>query len=57
MQIVKLKWLLISLTDSQTFFKINRVQAVDDIDRLCKFHKNLTSDADFVNLKWLLFLY
>ena len=28
------------------FFKINRVKAVDDIDKLCKFHKNLTTDAD-----------
>ena len=32
-----------SLTDCPIFFKINRVQAVDDIDKLCKFHKNLTT--------------
>ena len=45
MQIFNLKWLF-SLTDCLIFFKMNRVQAVDDIDKLCKFHKNLTSDAD-----------
>ena len=33
------------------FFKINRLQAVDDIDKLCKFHKNLTTDADCIRIK------
>ena len=28
------------------FFKINRGQSVDDIDKPCKFHKNLTTDAE-----------
>ena len=40
-QITNLKWLLF-LTDCPISFKINRVQAVDDIDKLCKFHENLT---------------
>ena len=47
------------------FFKIDRVRAVDDIDKLCKFHKNLTTNADFIAYtrnanfqhKWLLFPY
>ena len=30
------------------FFKINRAQAVDDIDKLCKFHENLTTNADCI---------
>ena len=30
----------------QVFFKIVRVQAVDDIDKLCKFHENLTKNVD-----------
>ena len=40
-QIINLKWLLF-LTDGQILHKFNRVQAVDDIDKLCKFHENLT---------------
>ena len=43
----------------------NRVQAVDNIlvDKLCKFHENLTTNAlrkqemQIFNLKWLLFPY
>ena len=30
-------------------FKINRVQAVDDIDKLCKFHENLATNADCIS--------
>ena len=29
-------------------FKINTVQTVDDIDTLCKFHENLTTNAEFI---------
>ena len=29
------------------FFKINRRQAIHDMDKLCKFHKNVTTNADF----------
>ena len=32
----------------QFLFKINRVQAVEDIDKLCRFHKNLTKNVDFI---------
>ena len=46
------------------FVQINRAEAVDDIDKLCKFHYNLTTNADshkqemqIFNLKWLLFPY
>ena len=28
--------------------KINRVQAVDDVDKLCIFHENLTTNADCI---------
>ena len=28
-------------------FNTNRVQAVDDIDKLCKFHENLYTNADY----------
>ena len=44
MQIINLKW----LTDCQILFKIKRVEAVDDIDKLCKFHENLTTNADCI---------
>ena len=30
-------------------FKINRVQAVDDIDKLCKFHENPAKNADCIS--------
>ena len=44
-QIIYLKWLLLT-------FNTNRVQAVDDIDKLCKFHENLYTNADYcVNKK------
>ena len=29
-------------------FKINRIQAINDINKLCYFHKNLTKDADLM---------
>ena len=47
MQIVNLKWFHFRLSDF-FFFKINRVQAVDDIDKLCKFHENPTTNADCI---------
>ena len=49
MHIINLKWLLL-LTDCQILFKIHRVQAVNDIDKLCKFHENLTTNADCLAL-------
>ena len=40
MQIINLKWLIFPYRSSDFFFfKINRFQAVDDIDKLCKFHE------------------
>ena len=30
------------------FLKTNKVQAVDDKDKLCKFHENLTTNADYI---------
>ena len=40
------------LTDYQILFKINRVQAVHNIDKVSKFHENLTSNTDYhVNKK------
>ena len=47
MQIINLKWLLF-LADCQILFKINRVQAVDDIGKLCNFRENLTTNADCI---------
>ena len=35
-----------SLTDCLFFFKINRVEAFDEMDKLCKFHENPTRTAD-----------
>ena len=42
LQIFNLKWLLFPL------FKIIMFQAVDDIDKLCKFHENLTTNANYI---------
>ena len=47
MQIFNLKWLL-SHTDCQIFLKIYRVEAMDEIDKLCKFYENLTKNVDFI---------
>ena len=63
MQMINLKWLLFPYWLFIFFPKFDRVQAVDDIDKLCKFHENLTTNGDFLhkqemqifNLKWLLF--
>ena len=33
---------------SDFFFKINRVQAIDDTKQLCKFHENPTTNKDFI---------
>ena len=46
-QIINLKWLF-SLTDCQIYVQINRVQAVDDIDKLCKFHDIWTTNTDCI---------
>ena len=35
-------------TDCQILFKIDKLQAVDDIDKLCKFHENLATNADCI---------
>ena len=49
MQIVNLKWLLFLYWLSDIFFfKINRVQVIDGIDKLCKFHGNPTKNVDFI---------
>ena len=37
-----------SLLTGRLFSKIDRVEAVDDIDKLCKFHENLTTNADYI---------
>ena len=39
-------------TECQIYFKIDRAQAINDINKLSKFHKNLTTDANYsVNKK------
>ena len=40
--------LLIVYPDCQIFFKINRVQAVDDVNKLCKFDEILTINVDCI---------
>ena len=37
-----------SLTDCLIFFKINGVEAIDEINKLCKFHENPTKNVDFI---------
>ena len=37
-----------SHTDCQIFLKINRVEAIDEMDKLCEFHENLTKNVDFI---------
>ena len=37
-----------SHTDCQSFLKINRAEAIDVIDDLCKFHENPTKNVDFM---------
>ena len=32
----------------RSFFKINRVEAIDEMDKMCKFYKNQTKNADFI---------
>ena len=37
------------------FFKINRVEAIDEMDKLCMFHENPTKNVDYlVNKKKIL---
>ena len=50
MQIFNLKKAIFPLLTQffSFFFKINMVQAVDDTDKLCKFHKNLTTNAECI---------
>ena len=31
--------------DCLIFLKINRVEAIDEMDKLCKFHENLTKNT------------
>ena len=47
MQIINLK-LLLYLTDCQILFENNRVETVDNIHKLCKFHENLTTNTDCI---------
>ena len=37
-----------SLTDCPIFFKTNSVEAIDKIDKLCKFHENPIKNVDFI---------
>ena len=37
-----------SHTNTPIFFKIQRVQAIDDMNKLYKFHENQTTIADFI---------
>ena len=30
------------------FLKINRVEAIDEMDKVCKFHGNPTKNVDFI---------
>ena len=30
------------------FLKIDRVKAIDEMDKLCKFHENPTKNVDFI---------
>ena len=30
------------------FFKINRVEAIDEMDKMCKFYENPTKNVDFI---------
>ena len=39
---------ILGTDDRKILLKINRLQAVDDIDKLCKFHENLITSADFI---------
>ena len=48
MEILNSKWLLFPYCLSVFFFKIDRVRAMDEINKLCKFHENLTQNEDFI---------
>ena len=37
-----------SNTDGPIFLKINGVEAIDKIDKLCKCHENATKNVDFI---------
>ena len=41
--IVKMEKVINTAIHFPIFIIINKVQAVDDIDKLCKFHENLTT--------------
>ena len=45
-QIFNLKWLLFPYL-GLIFFKINRLEAIDEMNKLCKFHKNPIIHVDF----------
>ena len=47
MEILNLKWLLFPIL-FVGFFKINRIKAIAEMNKLCKFHENLTKKEDFI---------
>ena len=48
LEIFNMKWLLFPHCFFDFFFKINRVEATDEINKLCDFHENLTRNTDFI---------
>ena len=48
MQISNFKWLLFPNRLSVFYFKINKVEAIDEMDRLCNFHENPTKKIDVI---------
>ena len=47
-EIFKLKWLLFPYWLSNFFENKNWVEAIDKIEKLCKFHENRTKNVDFI---------
>ena len=47
MQIFRLKMATFPLLIVH-FFKIKRVEVIDKMDKLCKFHENPTKNVDFI---------
>ena len=37
-----------SHTDCPIFLKINRIEAMDEMDKFCEFHENPTKNIDFI---------
>ena len=48
MQIFNLKWLLFPYCLPDFFLKINTVEAIDKMNKLCKFHESPTKNIDFI---------